>query len=53
MTPRLQKLHDALVAKGFSPRERLNELTLEVPATIITSDWRGEARGAAPNRSRS
>jgi len=33
MTPRLQKLHDALVAKGFSPRERLNELTLEVPAT--------------------
>src|SRR6478752_10218579 len=24
-----------------------------VPATIITSDWRGEARGAKPKRSRS
>ncbi len=32
MTPRLQKLHDALVAEGFAPTERLNELTLEVPA---------------------
>jgi len=32
MTPRLQKLHDALVQAGFQPRERLNELTLEVPA---------------------
>jgi NADH-quinone oxidoreductase subunit C len=32
MTPRLQRLHDALVAEGFAPRERLNELTLEVKA---------------------
>ena len=32
MTPRLQKLHGALVQAGFQPRERLNELTLEVPA---------------------
>jgi len=32
MTPRLQKLHDALVQAGLQPRERLNELTLEVPA---------------------
>jgi NADH-quinone oxidoreductase subunit C len=32
MTPRLQKLHDALVQAGFQPLERLNELTLEVPA---------------------
>ena len=32
MTPRLQKLHDALVQAGVQPRERLNELTLEVPA---------------------
>jgi len=32
MTPRLQKLHDALVQAGFRPVERLNELTLEVPA---------------------
>jgi NADH-quinone oxidoreductase subunit C len=31
MTPRLQKLHDALVQAGLQPRERLNELTLEVP----------------------
>jgi NADH-quinone oxidoreductase subunit C len=30
MTPRLQRLHDALVAAGFAPAERLNELTLEV-----------------------
>ena len=28
-------------------------LLQSVPATIITSDWRGLARGAAPNRSRS
>ena len=32
MTPRLQKLHDALTQAGFRPAERLNELTLEVPA---------------------
>jgi NADH-quinone oxidoreductase subunit C len=32
MTPRLQKLHDALVQAGFRPTERLAELTLEVPA---------------------
>ena len=32
MTPRLQQLHDALVQAGFQPRERLNELTLVVPA---------------------
>ena len=32
MTPRLQKLHDALVQAGFRPSERLNELTIEVPA---------------------
>src|ERR671937_662852 len=32
MTPRLQKLHDALVQAGLQPHERLNELTLEVPA---------------------
>jgi NADH-quinone oxidoreductase subunit C len=31
MTPRLQKLFDALTAAGFSPVERLNELTIEVP----------------------
>jgi NADH-quinone oxidoreductase subunit C len=32
MTPKLQKLHDLLVREGFSPREALNELTLELPA---------------------
>ncbi len=32
MTPRLLKLHDALVQAGLQPRERLNELTLELPA---------------------
>ena len=32
MTPRLQKLHDALVGAGFSPSERLGELTIEVSA---------------------
>src|SRR5258705_7787127 len=32
MTPRLQKLHDALAQAGFAPSERLGELTLEVPA---------------------
>ena len=31
MTPRLQKLHDALAQAGFAPSERLGELTLEVP----------------------
>ena len=28
-------------------------LLVSVPATIITSDWRGEARGAKPKRSTS
>jgi len=32
MTPRLQKLHDALAAAGFRPHERLGEITIEVPA---------------------
>ena len=36
MTPRLQRLLDALVKEGFSPAERLNELTLVVKA----ADWR-------------
>jgi NADH-quinone oxidoreductase subunit C len=45
MTPRLQKLHDALVQAGVQPRERLNELTLEVPAAdylAITKRLRDE-----------
>ena len=45
MTPRLQKLHDALVQAGLPPRERLNELTLEVPAAdylAITKRLRDE-----------
>jgi NADH-quinone oxidoreductase subunit C len=33
MTPRLQRLFDALTAAGFAPLERLNELTIEVPPT--------------------
>jgi NADH-quinone oxidoreductase subunit C len=32
MTPRLQRLFDALTAAGLAPLERLNELTVEVPA---------------------
>jgi NADH-quinone oxidoreductase subunit C len=32
MTPRLQKLHDALSQAGFRPSERLGELTIEVAA---------------------
>jgi NADH-quinone oxidoreductase subunit C len=32
MTPRLQRLFDALTAAGFAPVERLGELTLEIPA---------------------
>ena len=32
MTPRLHRLFDALTAAGFAPLERLNELTIEVPA---------------------
>jgi len=32
MTPRLQRLFDALTKEGFSPRERLGELTVEVKA---------------------
>jgi NADH-quinone oxidoreductase subunit C len=31
MTPRLQKLHDALVQAGFRPTERIGELTIELP----------------------
>ena len=45
MTPRLQKLHDALVQAGLQPRERLNELTLEVPAAdyrAVAERLRGE-----------
>jgi NADH-quinone oxidoreductase subunit C len=30
MTPRLQRLFDALTAAGFAPVERLNEITIEV-----------------------
>jgi len=30
MTPRLQKLFDALSQKGFEPKERLGEITIEV-----------------------
>ena len=37
MTPRLQKLNDFLVAEGFSPAERLGELTIEVPAAQYRS----------------
>ena len=32
MTPRLQKRVDALGTQGFKPVERLNEVTIEVPA---------------------
>ena len=32
MTPRLQRLFDALSAAGFAPAERLGELTIEVAA---------------------
>jgi NADH-quinone oxidoreductase subunit C len=32
MTPRLQRLFDALGREGFKPSERLNEITIEVPA---------------------
>ena len=32
MTPRLQKLHDALLQAGFTPAERLAEITIEVLA---------------------
>jgi NADH-quinone oxidoreductase subunit C len=32
MTPRLQRLFDALGARGFKPFERLNEITIEVAA---------------------
>jgi NADH-quinone oxidoreductase subunit C len=37
MTPRLQKLFEILSREGFSPKERLNELTIEVPA----AEYRG------------
>src|ERR671935_1868829 len=32
MTPRVQKLHEALSQAGFRPHERLGEITIEVPA---------------------
>ncbi len=32
MTPKLQKLFDALSREGFSPVERLNEITVEIAA---------------------
>jgi NADH-quinone oxidoreductase subunit C len=32
MSPKLQRLADALAREGFSPRERLGEITVEVPA---------------------
>jgi len=37
MTPRLQKLHDVLGRESLLPRERLNEITIEVPA----AEYRG------------
>ncbi|MEW5864362.1 MAG: NADH-quinone oxidoreductase subunit C [Pseudomonadota bacterium] len=33
MTPKLQRLAEALERSGFAPRERLGEITVEVPAT--------------------
>ena len=35
MTPKLQRLHDLLVAEGFAPREDRGELTIEV----VSSDY--------------
>jgi NADH-quinone oxidoreductase subunit C len=32
MSPKLQRLFDVLSKEGFSPKERLNELTVEVPS---------------------
>ena len=32
MSPKLQRLFEVLSKEGFSPRERLNELTIEVPS---------------------
>jgi NADH-quinone oxidoreductase subunit C len=32
MTPKLQKLNDALLKEGFAPVEKLNEVTIEVKA---------------------
>jgi NADH-quinone oxidoreductase subunit C len=32
MSPKLQKLFDVLSREGFSPKERFNELTVEVPS---------------------
>jgi len=32
MTPKLQRLNDSLAKEGFSPQERLGELTIEVKA---------------------
>ena len=39
MTPKLQRLNDLLLKEGFSPKERLNEITIEVKA----SDYRSAA----------
>ena len=39
MTPRVQKLHDALAQAGFRPTERFGQLTIEVPA----ADYLGAA----------
>ena len=39
MTPRLQRLHDLLVAQGLTPREDRGELTVEVKA----ADWASTA----------
>jgi NADH-quinone oxidoreductase subunit C len=33
MTPKLQRLHDSLVAEGFAPREDRGELTIEVASS--------------------
>ena len=40
MTPKLQRLHDSLVASGFTPKEDRGELTIEVNF----SDYQGVCR---------
>jgi NADH-quinone oxidoreductase subunit C len=37
MTPKLQRLHDLLVASGFAPTEDRGELTIEVPSASYQS----------------
>ena len=37
MSPKLQRLHDVLLREGFSPLEKLNELTIEVQASEYES----------------